>query len=53
MAHHWRNVHPDAKVQDKPAQATAVLKFEWAYKGGDKTADDLTTCPASNCENGY
>ena len=34
------------KVQDKPAQATAVLKFfEWAYKGGDKTADDLDYVP--------
>lgn len=30
------------KSQDKPAQAAASLKFfEWAYKGGDKTADDL------------
>jgi phosphate transport system substrate-binding protein len=30
------------KVQDKPAQGAAVLKFfEWAYKNGDKTADDL------------
>ncbi|MGV8804175.1 MAG: phosphate ABC transporter substrate-binding protein PstS [Polaromonas sp.] len=30
------------KVQDKPAQATSSLKFfEWAYKTGDKTADDL------------
>ena len=28
--------------QDKPAQAAASLKFfEWAYKNGDKTADDL------------
>jgi phosphate transport system substrate-binding protein len=34
------------KVQDKPAQATAVLKFfEWAYKNGDKTADDLDYVP--------
>ena len=34
------------KVQDKPGQATAVLKFfEWAYKGGDKTADDLDYVP--------
>ena len=34
------------KVQDKPAQASAVLKFfEWAYKGGDKTADDLDYVP--------
>ena len=34
------------KVQDKPAQATAVLKFfDWAYKGGDKTADDLDYVP--------
>jgi phosphate transport system substrate-binding protein len=30
------------KAQDKPAQASASLKFfEWAYKNGDKTADDL------------
>ncbi len=34
------------KAQDKPAQASAVLKFfEWAYKGGDKTADDLDYVP--------
>ncbi|MEO7548504.1 MAG: phosphate ABC transporter substrate-binding protein PstS [Ramlibacter sp.] len=34
------------KSQDKPAQAAAVLKFfEWAYKNGDKTADDLDYVP--------
>ena len=34
------------KVQDKPAQAAASLKFfEWAYKTGDKTADDLDYVP--------
>jgi phosphate transport system substrate-binding protein len=34
------------KVQDKPAQAQAVLKFfEWAYKNGDKTAEDLDYVP--------
>ena len=34
------------KVQDKPAQASAVLKFfDWAYKTGDKTADDLDYVP--------
>lgn len=34
------------KVQDKPAQAQAVLKFfDWAYKNGDKTADDLDYVP--------
>jgi phosphate transport system substrate-binding protein len=34
------------KVQDKPAQAAAALKFfEWAYKNGDKTADDLDYVP--------
>ena len=34
------------KVQDKPAQATASLKFfEWGYKNGDKTADDLDYVP--------
>ncbi len=34
------------KAQDKPAQATASLKFfEWAYKNGDKTADDLDYVP--------
>ncbi|MBC5766623.1 phosphate ABC transporter substrate-binding protein PstS [Ramlibacter albus] len=32
--------------QEKPAQATQVLKFfEWAYKNGDKTADDLDYVP--------
>jgi phosphate transport system substrate-binding protein len=30
------------KVQDKPAQATAALKFfDWAYNNGDKIAADL------------
>ena len=34
------------KTQDKPAQATASLKFfEWAYKNGDKVADDLDYVP--------
>ena len=38
------------KVQDKPAQATASLKFfDWGYKNGDKTADglDYATMPAT------
>jgi phosphate transport system substrate-binding protein len=34
------------KVQDKPANAAAVLKFfSWAYKNGDKVADDLDYVP--------
>jgi len=34
------------KVQDKPAQASATLKFfEWAFKNGDKTAADLDYVP--------
>ncbi|WP_027996123.1 phosphate ABC transporter substrate-binding protein PstS [Simplicispira psychrophila] len=34
------------KVQDKPAQAAAALKFfEWAYQSGDKTAGDLDYVP--------
>ena len=34
------------KVQDKPAQAGASLKFfAWAYKNGDKTADDMDYVP--------
>jgi phosphate transport system substrate-binding protein len=34
------------KTQDKPANATTVLKFfDWAYKSGDKTADDLDYVP--------
>ncbi len=34
------------KVQDKPAQAAATLKFfSWAYKNGDKMADDLDYVP--------
>jgi phosphate transport system substrate-binding protein len=34
------------KVQDKPAEGTAALKFfEWAYKNGDKTADELDYVP--------
>ncbi|MFL6691684.1 MAG: phosphate ABC transporter substrate-binding protein PstS, partial [Ramlibacter sp.] len=34
------------KAQDKPAQAAQVLKFfQWAYKTGDKTAEDLAYVP--------
>ncbi|MEK8050375.1 phosphate ABC transporter substrate-binding protein PstS [Ideonella sp. DXS22W] len=34
------------KVQDKPANATNVLKFfDWAYANGDKAADDLDYVP--------
>jgi phosphate transport system substrate-binding protein len=34
------------KVQDKPANATAALKFfTWAYANGDKMADDLDYVP--------
>ena len=34
------------KAQDKPAQAAATLKFfEWAYKSGDKTAEELDYVP--------
>jgi len=34
------------KAQDKPAQAQAVLRFfDWAYKNGDKTAEDLDYVP--------
>jgi phosphate transport system substrate-binding protein len=34
------------KVQDKPAQAATAMKFfEWAYKSGDKTAEDLDYVP--------
>jgi phosphate transport system substrate-binding protein len=34
------------KTQDKPAEAAAALKFfDWAYKNGDKTADDLDYVP--------
>ncbi|MFZ3116861.1 MAG: phosphate ABC transporter substrate-binding protein PstS [Variovorax sp.] len=34
------------KIQDKPANATATLKFfDWAYKNGDKTAADLDYVP--------
>ena len=34
------------KVQDKPAQAAAALKFfDWAYKNGDATADSLDYVP--------
>jgi phosphate transport system substrate-binding protein len=34
------------KSQDKPEQATEVLKFfSWAYKNGDKTASDLVYVP--------
>lgn len=34
------------KVQDKPASASAALKFfDWAYANGDKAADDLDYVP--------
>ena len=34
------------KVQDKPEQASGVLKFfSWAYDGGDKMATDLDYVP--------
>jgi phosphate transport system substrate-binding protein len=34
------------KVQDKPAQGEAVLKFfEWAFQNGDKTAEALDYVP--------
>ena len=34
------------KSQDKPAQASAALKFfDWAYQNGDKMADDLDYVP--------
>jgi phosphate transport system substrate-binding protein len=34
------------KAQDKPAQAIAALKFfDWSYKNGDKTAEDLDYSP--------
>ncbi len=34
------------KAQDKPAEAATALKFfAWAYKNGDKTADDLDYVP--------
>lgn len=34
------------KTQEKPAQAATSLKFfDWAYKNGDKTADDLDYVP--------
>jgi phosphate transport system substrate-binding protein len=34
------------KAQEKPAEAVTALKFfDWAYKNGDKTADDLDYVP--------
>ena len=37
------------KVQDTPANASSALKFfDWAYKNGDKTADDLDYVPMPN-----
>jgi phosphate transport system substrate-binding protein len=34
------------KVQDKPVQASTTLKFfDWAYKNGDKTSEDLDYSP--------
>jgi phosphate transport system substrate-binding protein len=34
------------KTQEKPAEAATALKFfDWAYKNGDKIADDLDYVP--------
>jgi phosphate transport system substrate-binding protein len=34
------------KAQDKPAEAASALKFfDWAYKNGDKMAEDLDYVP--------
>jgi len=34
------------KSQDKPAQAVTTLKFfDWAYKNGDKAAEELDYIP--------
>jgi len=34
------------KTQEKPGEAASALKFfDWAYKNGDKTADDLDYVP--------
>ncbi|MES3000133.1 MAG: phosphate ABC transporter substrate-binding protein PstS [Pseudomonadota bacterium] len=41
------------KAQDKPAEAATTLKFfEWAYKNGDKTADDLDYVPMPDAVKG-
>jgi phosphate transport system substrate-binding protein len=41
------------KLQDKPANATAVLKFfGWAYASGDKMADDLDYVPLPDAVKG-
>ena len=41
------------KAQDKPANATAVLKFfGWAYANGDKMADDLDYVPLPDAVKG-
>jgi phosphate transport system substrate-binding protein len=46
VAHHRRHLHPDAQGAGQAGQAAAALKFfEWAYKNGDKTADDLDYVP--------
>jgi len=41
------------KQQDKPVQAAGVLKFfDWAYKNGDKTADELDYVPMPDAVKG-
>ncbi|WP_119154441.1 phosphate ABC transporter substrate-binding protein PstS [Caldimonas tepidiphila] len=41
------------KAQDKPAQATAALKFfDWAYANGDKTAAELEYVPLPDAVKG-
>ncbi|PIF26787.1 phosphate ABC transporter substrate-binding protein (PhoT family) [Acidovorax sp. 56] len=41
------------KSQDKPVQAATSLKFfEWAYKSGDKTAEDLDYVPMPDAVKG-
>ena len=46
LADHRRELHPDARSQDKPASTAEVLKFfDWALKNGQKMAEELDYVP--------
>ena len=46
LADHGRDLHPDAQGAGQAGQRGHSLKFfDWAYKSGDKTADDLDYVP--------
>ena len=47
LADHRRHLHPDAQGRrtSRRRPPTSLKFFDWAYKNGDKTADDLDYVP--------